>query len=98
FLQSGPVFVSDAPLPVSVRKFTLAPNPTPGHLILDMELASSERITVSLFDAAGRQMFQQTKQGQVFNMPIDLHVLPAGPYFLKIQTENGLISRTIVKQ
>lgn len=98
FLQSDPVIITGVPMPVNVRKFSLSPNPTPGHLILDMELKTSERLTVSLFDASGRQMFLQTKQGQVFNMPIDLHVLPAGPYFIKIQTENGLISRTIVKQ
>lgn len=97
-LQSETFAVGSVPLPANVQRFSLSPNPTPGHLMLDMELNTSERITVSLFDAAGRQMFQQTKQGQVFNMPIDLHVLPAGPYFLKIQTENGLISRTIVKQ
>lgn len=98
FLQSEPVIVVSAPMPANVQRFSLSPNPTPGHLMLDIELKSSERITVSLFDAGGRQMFFQTKQGQVFNLPIDLHVLPAGPYFLKIQTENGLISRTVVKQ
>jgi hypothetical protein len=97
FLQSDPVIITGAPIPANVRSFVLSPNPTPGHLMLTMELGSPERLVLTLHDASGRQLFLQTKQGASFNVPIDLHVLPAGPYFLKIQLESGVISRTIVK-
>jgi glucose/arabinose dehydrogenase len=89
--------VSAASWPASVQRFTLTPNPTPGHMLLELELGGVERFSVFLTDTQQRRIFYQTHQANRLRLPIDLHVLPAGTYFLTVQLENGVLTRRIIK-
>jgi len=62
------------------------PNPTTGQLTMD-----NGQLTINgveLFDVYGRKLFLRS---------YDLTDFPAGVYFLKITTENGIITKKIIK-
>lgn len=96
-LLSPPVGIASTALPPSVRRFSLAPNPTGGNMLLDMELDKTEHIAISLSDTQQRQLFMQTHQIRKISLPIDLRALPAGTYFLNIRMESGRIVRQVLK-
>jgi glucose/arabinose dehydrogenase len=85
--------------PASVRELTLSPNPTTDQVLLKLNLLQRQRISISMTDATGKQLFLQTHQSQELSLPIDLRILPAATYFLQIQLENGdVVQRQIVKR
>jgi len=92
------VDISSVTLPLSVRRFSLAPNPTKSIVLLTLELEKAENMVISLSDTQQRQIFMQTQQTTHVSLPVDLHALPAGTYFLTLQMESGRIVRKIVKQ
>jgi len=84
---------------------TIYPNPTRGEL----QVTSDElRVTsIEIFDVYGRkQSFgyaqlpkaESRKQKGERNMEIDISMLSAGLYFVKITTEKGIITKKIIKQ
>jgi len=89
--------ISSTDLPVSVHHFSLSPNPAQNQVLLTLELKKAERFTLSMSDAQQKLIFMQTHQNQKITLPIDLRALPAGTYFLKIQTESGHFVRRVVK-
>lgn len=92
------VELSGTSLPAGVQHFSLMPNPTTGNMLLLLDLKHNGHTTLSLADAAQRQIFLQTHQEQHLSVPLDLHMLPAGNYFLTVQTEEGSFVRKVVKQ
>lgn len=92
------VTVSVGDLPASVRHFSLSPNPASDEIMLKMELERTARFTISLSDAQQRQIFLQTHQNQRIALPIDLRALPAGTYFLKVQTDKGQFVRKVIRK
>lgn len=92
------IILSNTPLPVSVRRFSLSPNPAERSILLEMELEKSEHIVIILTDSNQRQVLTQTQTGAKLSLPIDLSQLPAGTYFLTVQTERGNIVRKVVKK
>ncbi len=92
------IIISGTALPVSVRKFVLAPNPSNGLVMLEMELDAVEDFIISLSDTSQRQLFMQTHHADKLNLPIDLKSLPAGTYFLNVQTKSGSFVRKVVKR
>lgn len=92
------IIVGMADLPASVRQFSLTPNPAHDEVVLKLELEKSSRISISLNDSLQRQIFMQTHQNRNITLPIDLRALPAGTYFLNIQTDKGGFVRQVIKQ
>lgn len=92
------VDISSVGLPPSVHNFSLTPNPTNGIIRFTLELKRPENILVALSDTRQRQIFMQTHQTRQLALPIDLHALPAGTYFLTVQLDSGRFVRKIVKQ
>ena len=73
---------------------TIYPNPTTGEL----KIMNNEQLTmnnVEIFDVYGRKIFNF--QLSTFNS-IDISDLPVGLYFARIRTENGVITRKIIKK
>lgn len=97
---TDPVFFdfSSATLPASVARFMLAPNPTSDQTMLTLELRRGGNTTIFLTDGQGRTIFSQTHQEQKIALPIDLRGLPAGTYFLNVQTEHGAFVRQLLKR
>jgi hypothetical protein len=81
--------IAESPVTPELNDVSVYPNPTIGKLrITDYGL----RITgVRIFDISGVHLFntQQTT--------LDISHLPAGIYFVQITTENGVVTRKIVK-
>ena len=72
------------------------PNPTSGELII--ETSDYQICDMRLFDIMGRQI-SIVGQSQIGQSQIVINVahLPPGIYFLRIQTENGVVVRKVVK-
>ena len=81
----------------TLDNITLVPNPTTGELqITNYELQIT---SIEVFDVYGRkQKAESRKEKAEGNMEIDISHLPAGLYFVKIQTEAGEITKKIIKQ
>jgi hypothetical protein len=74
------------------------PNPTRGELIINnYELKINN---VEIVDVLGRVVFTRHcgLDPQSPAISVDASTLPAGIYFLRIQTANGVITKKIVKQ
>jgi glucose/arabinose dehydrogenase len=91
------VDISSTTLPPNVRQFSLAPNPTRDMMTLNLELKKTENFSISLSDSQSKQIFYQTHQRQQLTLPIDLRALPAGVYFLSVETEGGRFVKRVVK-
>ncbi|MEO1517574.1 MAG: M36 family metallopeptidase [Bacteroidota bacterium] len=80
-----------------VRAF---PNPTNEQLNITIGTDQYERATMSLLTADGREMIQRTVElsAQVQSYQMDVESFPAGMYLLRIQTDNDVIIRKVMKQ
>jgi hypothetical protein len=85
-------------MPVSVRAFSLSPNPTGGLFVLRMELQQSADVLLSLTDGAQREIFRQNLQGRQIEKTIDLSGLPAGMYLLRVQIGSEVFTRKVIKR
>jgi Secretion system C-terminal sorting domain len=78
----------------------LAPNPTNGHLVADFMLKKPGAIVFQVFDNLGRLVMQQQQISNDTHVRHEMQLgeLINGTYFLKVQTDDGVISGRIVKQ
>lgn len=84
----------------SSLNLSIFPVPTNDVLNIQMNLKEFNDISVRLFDLVGKVVIQEQwnqQQGWVNNQ-LHLQQLPAGTYFLDIETKYGQIRRKIVKQ
>ncbi len=87
--------------PVSiVRRFDVAPNPGTGvfAVALDFETPASFELTVT--DLRGRVISRSQSSGMVKSYlgKIDLRGMPAGAYFISVQTQSGSQRKKLVVQ
>ena len=88
------VFVIDPVLDKSIDVF---PNPTTDHINLAIQFDLTGTLELSLFDAAGRSVIQQSyiKSERAFYRRLDFGQLPSGLYLLKIELEEAVTFRKI---
>ena len=75
-------------------RFTIYPNPTSGKVVID---GLSSILNVDLYQLSGireQQDFDRKKDGTI---EISLHNRSEGVYFILIQTEEGIISKRVIK-
>jgi len=80
------------------EEIAVCPNPTDGELrIRNYELGIEN---VEIFDLLGRTVETWRAASLLQNGTIEINIsyLPAGMYFLRIQTETGVVTRKVVKQ
>jgi hypothetical protein len=68
------------------------PNPTSGELTIEMGDMRYEICDIEIFDVFGKKVSHLT-----ISHPISISGLPAGIYFVRIQTETGVITKKIIK-
>ena len=78
----------------SVNNITLYPNPT--RQSVQIRNSGSTIRSVTLFDASGRML--NVVNVNDHTAVIDLSAYAAGTYFLRIMTENGVVTKRVVKQ
>jgi hypothetical protein len=93
--QSYPVCIEIECVPTGIEEFAdeirVYPNPATGELHVTSH--SSLVTTIEVFDMYGRkQNAENRKQNE-----IDISELKAGIYFIRIQTEKGIIAQKIIK-
>jgi hypothetical protein len=75
------------------------PNPTRGELRIENGKLRIEN--VEIFDVMGKKQKAESrkqKENLTVSRSYDLTVFPSGIYFLRIQTENGVITKKVVKR
>ncbi|MCL2042224.1 MAG: T9SS type A sorting domain-containing protein [Bacteroidales bacterium] len=78
---------------VETSGITVYPNPTSGELKVESGEWSVE--SVDVFDVFGRNVSRLTSHIS-HPIPIDISFLPSGIYFVRIQTENGVVTKKII--
>jgi len=90
---------------IILSQIALYPNPTNGVLnLIQGQAPNSEFITgIEIFDVTGRVVY--TVETRLIaslqddtTTRLDISQLPVGVYFIRIQTENGMVMRKVVKQ
>jgi hypothetical protein len=90
--------VTDSPLQDEL--FTVFPNPASNELTISFNFATSEKISVEIFDPYGKKVqdVPPKNYGAGENkISFALPGLAAGVYFVHILTENGAVTKRIVK-
>lgn len=72
--------------------FTIYPNPVTNQLYIESQEAFQR---VEVFTINGKRILEVDHQE---NQPMDVSSLPSGMYMLKIETENGSITKKLVKE
>jgi len=72
------------------------PNPTTGEIRFEISDMRYEILEIEIFDVFGRNIVSNLKS-QISNQKIDISHLPTGVYFVKITTDNGVITKKIIK-
>ncbi len=76
------------------------PVPVTDRLTIDFVGTATEDLNITVTDALGRQLITKTVQSIVGEnqFTIDFDALPIGTYFIKLQSNNANVIRTIVKK
>lgn len=93
--SSTDTLLSNNSLQISDTAFTISPNPASDFVTI----SNSENLkikNVELFDLNGR-IIKSAKFNDLVNIEINLASFSKGMYLLKIDTENGFISKKIIK-
>ncbi len=94
FKYTGAALVG-APAPGELRGFSLSPNPVHSIVYVDFDdFAAANSVVATLTDLYGRHIFSSP----LTDKQLDVSQLPAGAYFLKIETERGAAVRKIIRQ
>ena len=91
---NNPNAINDPAQEIAVSVF---PNPTSGELRIEMCDMRYEICDIQIFDTFGRKLQVSNLKSQISNPQINIAHLPAGIYFVRIQTENGVVVRKVVK-
>ena len=73
--------------------FRVSPNPTHGTVVLTLEQAA-EGAELTLCDLGGRELRRERVSGTSYTL--DIATLPAGVYFLKLTTPQGVATRRLL--
>jgi len=82
---------------VQKEDITVFPNPTTGVLTVKTHNYASLQ-SVEIFDIYGRKLYGDNNSYDLTVLrSYDLTVIPAGVYFLRIQTETGVVMKKVIK-
>jgi len=99
FEEDGDMSIVETGNYPSIRVY---PNPTDGQLIIDCGRDAINRVStvtvVEIYDVMGRKALTSPVSFPSPETTLNIAPLPTGVYFLKIQTENGVVVRKVVKE
>ena len=75
-------------------EITLYPNPNIGKFVIQSGMAAMKEVCV--YDLQGRLLRKVSADGQT--TAIDIKGLPSGTYMVRIETDKGIVTKTVVKQ
>jgi hypothetical protein len=85
---------------VSDWALTISPNPAPGRVVIGYDIPRRASVRLGLYDAGGRLM-QDLVSGEVepgrYEVPLSRkEALPAGVYFVRLESGDKRLSRKVV--
>lgn len=93
--------VSSTRTPLVDLELSLSPNPSPGMVQLNYNFERATNLQLELYNAMGQVAFSRDLGRQVAGsgqQTIDLNHLPAGQYHLRLTTDDGISSRSLMLQ
>ncbi len=89
--------ITSAEQATALKSWSLYPNPTQNHSILELELEQAQDLEIQLINILGQtiQTFEYHNQSRVRQM-IDLANAPKGIYFVKIRVGNSQITEKLI--
>ena len=75
-------------------EIALYPNPNSGKFVIQSGVAAMKEVCV--YDLQGRLLRKVAADGQT--VAIDINSLPSGTYMVRIETDKGSVTKTVVKQ
>lgn len=85
---------TESPIANTIRMF---PNPNSGIITTDLGGLINSEVGVRLFNAAGQMVYHNTVNPGSQTFSINIENLPAGVYFVKLQVEDEVVSKKIMK-
>ena len=85
--------------PTGGLRFELSPNPASGPVQVNYELPKAGQVKLVVLDVQGRSLdvLVNTKQSKgTYNFRLENNKLSAGLYFVRLQTEYGLLTKRLV--
>jgi hypothetical protein len=98
-LQVGPFTVENITAAHEIpglQKLHIFPNPTAGRLNVFIQLASPDRVDLSLWNGLGVKVADWSHVGSHWQLSAELGGLASGVYFLKIQVGQGVAVQRVV--
>ena len=86
---------------IEARRFSAYPNPAYDQLTVELEGFEDQRLRLQLYSLTGQLMAEEQlpRDGANFvQHQLDMSALPAGVYLLKIQGQERVWTREVVKQ
>jgi hypothetical protein len=82
---------------IGLTSFSLVPNPAFEVATISLAFERSENVSISIVNVHGQSVFEK-KMGNVLNVTEEIKVKDwaKGVYYVKISTDNGIISRKLV--
>lgn len=81
----------------SLEKFDISPNPAHDEVFVKINFENAENAELSLYDVSGRLMNSWKLKGNTFEETIGIYNLPAGTYVLKLRTQQGVVTKKLMK-
>jgi CMP-N-acetylneuraminic acid synthetase len=83
--------ITDTKTVSEIEDIKIYPNPSTGILNIELSFIIDTNVNLTIFDALGRQVQNQTilVNSKPMIVPLDLSTAPTGVYFLQIQSSNG---------
>ncbi len=76
----------------------LAPNPTSGQTMLQVELREVNDVQIQIFNTSGKMVHQSVERGAAkLNVPLNLNDQPAGLYIVRLQAGSQFHSEKLIK-
>ncbi len=80
------------------QNLQIYPNPAHQHLNIVLDYPTTETVSFTCYNALGQALLQNQKVAGEQQYQLDISNLPAGIYFLQLETANKQISAPFVKQ
>ncbi|MBL4649461.1 MAG: T9SS type A sorting domain-containing protein, partial [Aureispira sp.] len=81
----------------TVNRFNIYPNPTAGHIFIDLELMKRSEITIQVINVVGEVILSKNL-GKVKSktLEFDLENIPNGVYLVQVKNDNETLSKKVV--
>lgn len=86
------------PTDYSEQKINVYPNPTKDKMFIEFSSQRFSAVMIELVNKFGTKVYQQTKPGNTNTIEINVNVYPNGFYFIKVYSNETVLTKKIIIQ